>query len=104
MKLLERPVRMISRSMLYQWLLLNNSTRTNNRMKQKGRKEKMIDIAKLKDKKITCQDCGITFTFETGEIAFYLSKGLAEPKRCRPCRQRRKHTLIIDTSKGVYNV
>lgn len=61
----------------------------------------MIDIINFKDKYLTCQDCGNTFSFEPGEQAFYLSKGLAEPKRCRTCRQRRKTTLVIDSSKGM---
>jgi hypothetical protein len=61
----------------------------------------MIDIATFKDKSLICLDCGNTFTFEAVEQAFYLSKGLAEPKRCYSCRQRRKNTLITDSSKGV---
>lgn len=61
----------------------------------------MIDISKLKDRKLKCCDCGDAFTWMAGEQAFYLSKGLAEPKRCKPCREKRRATLIRDSSKGV---
>ncbi len=61
----------------------------------------MIDVSKLKDRKLKCLDCGNEFTFEAGEQAFYLSKGLAEPKRCKPCRAKRRATLIQDSSKGA---
>jgi len=54
---------------------------------------------KLKTKTITCVDCNTEFIFSVGEQCFYLSKGLAEPKRCSNCRKARKDTLNI--SKGV---
>lgn len=49
----------------------------------------------LKPKAITCIDCNKKFIFSIGEQCFYLSKGLAEPKRCSDCRQKRKDTLNI---------
>lgn len=61
----------------------------------------MIDISKLKDRKLKCCDCGDAFTWTAGEQAFYLSKGLATPRRCKPCRDHRRATLIKDNSKGV---
>ena len=61
----------------------------------------MIDVSKLKDRKLQCCDCGGKFTFEAGEQAFFLSKELAEPKRCKPCRARRRATLIRNNSKEL---
>lgn len=57
----------------------------------------MIDINDFTNKVLTCVDCGNKFTFEAGEQAFYFSKGLAAPKRCKACRDKRRNTLI----KGV---
>src|SRR3954451_16130192 len=43
------------------------------------------------DKQITCRDCGMAFTFTTGEQEFYAQKGFTnEPTRCPACRQQRK--------------
>jgi len=43
------------------------------------------------DKQITCRDCGMAFTFTTGEQEFYAQKGFTnEPTRCPSCRQQRK--------------
>lgn len=45
----------------------------------------------FQDKSIQCSDCGITFTFTTGEQEFFSSKGLTnEPRRCPSCRQAKK--------------
>lgn len=45
------------------------------------------------DKVLSCCDCGKSFVFTAGEQAYYWSKGLSEPKRCKPCRELRKRTL-----------
>jgi hypothetical protein len=58
---------------------------------------KMIDLSKLQDKQVQCVDCENFFTWTASEQAFYASKGLLPVKRCRPCLQARKATLI----KGV---
>jgi hypothetical protein len=43
------------------------------------------------EKSLTCCDCGTTFTFGAGEQEFFRSKGFTqEPKRCLPCRSKRK--------------
>ncbi len=47
----------------------------------------------MEGKIIQCVDCGKDFLFEAGEIAFYKSKGLIEPKRCKACRTLRKSTI-----------
>ena len=57
----------------------------------------MINLRKanFKDKQLTCVDCGKVFVFTKGEQYFFASKaGLAEPKRCPVCRERRRNTLV----------
>lgn len=45
----------------------------------------------FQDRQITCLDCHQVFTFTAGEQEFYQRKGFQEePKRCKPCRERRK--------------
>jgi len=45
----------------------------------------------FEDKSIQCSDCGIEFTFSTGEQEFYQTKGFTnEPKRCPECRRANK--------------
>lgn len=45
----------------------------------------------MADKTLVCKDCGAEFVFTEGEQAFYAEKGLTnEPKRCKPCRDKRK--------------
>jgi CxxC-x17-CxxC domain-containing protein len=44
----------------------------------------------MADQQITCSDCGATFTFTEDEQAFYASKQLRPPLRCKPCRAARK--------------
>ena len=53
------------------------------------------------DKILRCCDCGESFQFTAGESAFYYSKSLSEPKRCKPCRELRRRTLLTD--QGVSN-
>ena len=45
-------------------------------------------------KTLTCADCGQDFIFTEGEQRYFWSKGLAEPKRCKPCRVVRRKSLI----------
>jgi len=43
------------------------------------------------DKTLTCMDCGTDFTFTAEEQEFFASRQLTnEPKRCKPCREKRK--------------
>ena len=43
------------------------------------------------DKNLTCVDCGSTFLFSADDQEFYARKGFTnEPKRCKPCRDKRK--------------
>ena len=46
------------------------------------------------EKKLICADCGQEFIFTEGEQRYFWSKGLAEPKRCKPCRMIRRRSLM----------
>ena len=47
--------------------------------------------AEYKDKTIKCVDCGTEFVFTARDQAFYHEQGFTnEPKRCKPCRDKRK--------------
>jgi hypothetical protein len=51
----------------------------------------------LKDKTIKCKDCGTDFVFSAGEQKFFKAKKLAnEPKRCKPCRAKKKEQKALD--------
>ena len=56
--------------------------------------------AKIEDKELGCCDCGQAFTFSTGEQRYFKSKGLSIPKRCKPCRQQRRASLVPDSENG----
>jgi hypothetical protein len=53
-----------------------------------------IEELLLKDKRLRCLDCGISFVFSKGEQRYFLSKGLSEPKRCPQCRLKRRLSLV----------
>lgn len=45
----------------------------------------------MKDKTITCKDCGAEFTFTVSEQEFYEKMGFQnEPVRCKACRDKKK--------------
>jgi CxxC-x17-CxxC domain-containing protein len=45
----------------------------------------------FQDRILICRDCGSSFTFTSGEQAFYAERGLNnDPARCLGCRQARK--------------
>lgn len=44
----------------------------------------------MPDQTIRCQDCGQDFAFTERDQDFYAGKGFTPPKRCRPCREKRK--------------
>lgn len=48
----------------------------------------------FQDKVLRCCDCGESFVFTGGEQAFFYSRSLSEPKRCKACRELRKRTLL----------
>lgn len=45
----------------------------------------------MADQQITCRDCGQSFTFTEGEQAFYATKDLKAPQRCKACRDSRRN-------------
>jgi hypothetical protein len=54
------------------------------------------EIPKFHDITLYCEDCHSDFIFTVGEQEFFFSKGLTEPKRCKPCRKFRKLTISPD--------
>jgi CxxC-x17-CxxC domain-containing protein len=45
----------------------------------------------FEDRTIVCADCGAEFTHSAEDQARYAQRGFAhDPKRCRPCREKRK--------------
>jgi CxxC-x17-CxxC domain-containing protein len=48
------------------------------------------------DRILVCRDCFGSFTFGSGEQAFYSSRGLLnDPQRCPPCRSARRHATLV---------
>lgn len=51
----------------------------------------------MKDKTLTCKDCGAEFVFTAGEQEFYAEKGFQnEPQRCKECRIAHKNARRND--------
>lgn len=46
----------------------------------------------MADEEINCVDCNTPFTIGDGERDFFIKKGFSLPKRCKPCRIKRKQT------------
>jgi uncharacterized Zn finger protein len=44
----------------------------------------------MKDKEITCKDCGSKFTFTAGEQEFFKEHNYSDPVRCKACRDKAK--------------
>lgn len=44
----------------------------------------------MEDKTLKCEDCGEDFDFSAKDQEFYVERGYQEPKRCKPCRDKRK--------------
>jgi DNA-directed RNA polymerase subunit RPC12/RpoP len=47
-------------------------------------------MAQKQDKSIKCSDCGTEFVWTAAEQQFFEDHRLSEPKRCKPCRERKK--------------
>jgi hypothetical protein len=39
---------------------------------------------------IQCKDCGNDFTLKAEEVDWYTKKGFDLPRRCKPCRVKKK--------------
>jgi hypothetical protein len=51
---------------------------------------------------LLCSDCRREFIFSSAEQQLYQRKGFREePRRCRPCRERRKAARIEKLTAGV---
>lgn len=50
----------------------------------------------MSDRTIVCRDCGETFSFTSGEQAYYQERGFSEPQRCPSCRAARKAQRAAD--------
>jgi Probable zinc-ribbon domain len=58
---------------------------------------RIIKVSDYSDIQLTCLDCGCTFTWTAPEQAFFQSKGFNTiPKRCKPCRDYRRLSLVLD--------
>lgn len=44
------------------------------------------------DRTLVCEDCGNEWTFNSDEQEFFNDRGYQTPKRCKPCRQKRKES------------
>jgi CxxC-x17-CxxC domain-containing protein len=44
----------------------------------------------FEDRTVVCEDCGEEWTFSADEQQFFNDRGYQTPKRCKPCRQKRK--------------
>ncbi|MEE8168372.1 MAG: CxxC-x17-CxxC domain-containing protein [Candidatus Hydrothermarchaeales archaeon] len=42
------------------------------------------------EKVLVCEDCEEEFVFSAEEQEFFTEKGFQTPKRCKPCRSKRK--------------
>ena len=59
----------------------------------------------FQDRSIQCIDCHQDFTFTAGEQEFYERKGFRElPKRCKPCRDKRKASSGEGRERTFYDV
>lgn len=56
----------------------------------------------FQDKMITCVDCNQDFMFEAGEQSFYAQRNYVEPRRCKPCRNKKKLQKAADLQVETY--
>lgn len=62
-------------------------------------------VATFVDRTLVCRDCGIEFTFTSGEQEFYQSKGLVnEPGRCPECRALRREGRSVTRARSMHEV
>ena len=61
---------------------------------------RIIKVSNFEDKFIKCCDCGDEFVWTAQEQAYFQSRMLIEPKRCKPCRDYRRTRVVDDTVKG----
>lgn len=44
------------------------------------------------EKILSCSSCGQDFRFSAGEQAFFAQRGFQPPRRCKPCRTKRRES------------
>ena len=50
-----------------------------------------MEVQNMKDKELTCKECGAKFIWTAGEQEFYQEHDFKdEPKRCKACREKAK--------------
>lgn len=42
------------------------------------------------DKNLICKDCAAPFVLNAKELAWFIEKSMTEPKRCGPCRKKKR--------------
>lgn len=47
-------------------------------------------MSKFEDRQIDCIDCGTNFIWSAAEQDFFDQKGLNSPRRCKPCRAKKR--------------
>jgi hypothetical protein len=47
----------------------------------------------MADRNLTCKDCGKPFVFTERDQQFYAEKLFSDPKRCVPCRRKKKAAM-----------
>lgn len=57
----------------------------------------------MADIELTCKDCGSSFTWTDNDQQFYKEKGYTEPKRCKPCREKKKRERMTYEETGGSN-
>ena len=56
------------------------------------------------DQTLTCVECQREFEFTAGEQTFFAEKGFTPPKRCKPCRDKKRARMETSGSAEVYVV
>jgi hypothetical protein len=46
----------------------------------------------FEDQQLQCEDCFEFFVWTRGEQRYFADKQFSQPKRCRPCRAKRKQS------------
>ena len=66
-------------------------------------KEEVIQLT-YQDKQLICYDCQGTYTFSIGEQEEFATRGYTnDPKRCQPCRDKRKQRIGVSSNSGNRN-
>lgn len=53
------------------------------------------------DKDMTCSDCGTSFVFTANDQQFFQDNNFTPPKRCKPCRAKKKAAFAERDKKQI---